>query len=31
LKVGFMKEPVSYEKLFDRRFVDRVVKELGRK
>jgi NitT/TauT family transport system substrate-binding protein len=31
LKVGFMKEPVPYDKLFDRRFVDRVVKELGRK
>ena len=31
LKVGFMKEPVSYDRLFDRRFVDRVVKELGRK
>jgi ABC-type nitrate/sulfonate/bicarbonate transport system substrate-binding protein len=31
LKVGFMKESVSYDRLFDRRFVDRVVKELGRK
>jgi NitT/TauT family transport system substrate-binding protein len=31
LKVGFMKEPVTYEKLFDHRFVDRVIKELGRK
>ena len=31
LKVGFMKEPIAYDKLFDRRFVDRVVKELGRK
>jgi len=31
LKVGFMKEPVSYDKLFDRRFVERVLKELGRK
>ncbi|MGE5306507.1 MAG: ABC transporter substrate-binding protein [Alphaproteobacteria bacterium] len=31
LKVGFMKEPVSYDKLFDHRFLDRVLKELGRK
>jgi ABC-type nitrate/sulfonate/bicarbonate transport system substrate-binding protein len=31
LKVGFMKEPVAYDKLFDRRFVDRVLKELGRR
>ena len=31
LKVGFMKEPVAYDKLFDRRFVDRALKELGRK
>jgi NitT/TauT family transport system substrate-binding protein len=31
LKVGFMKESVSYDRLFDRQFVDRVVKELGRK
>jgi sulfonate transport system substrate-binding protein len=31
LKVGFMKEPISYEKLFDRRFVDRALKEMGRK
>lgn len=31
LKVGFMKEPVSYDRMFDRRFVDRVLKELGRK
>jgi NitT/TauT family transport system substrate-binding protein len=30
LKVGFMKEPVAYEKLFDRRFVDRALKELGK-
>ncbi len=29
-KVGYMSEPVSYEKFFDRRFVDRVLKELGR-
>jgi NitT/TauT family transport system substrate-binding protein len=31
LKVGFMKQPIAYNKLFDRRFVDRVLKELGRK
>jgi len=31
LKVGFMKEPISYEKLFDHRFVDRALKEMGRK
>lgn len=31
LKVGFMKEPIAYDKLFDRRFVDRTIKELGRK
>ena len=31
LKVGFMKDPISYDKLFDRRFVDRTLKELGRK
>jgi len=31
LKVGFMKESIAYDKLFDRRFVDRVLKELGRK
>ncbi len=30
LKVGYMKNPVPYDKFFDRRFVDRVVKELGR-
>jgi NitT/TauT family transport system substrate-binding protein len=30
LKVGYMKEPVPYDKFFDRRFVDRVLKELGR-
>ena len=29
-KVGYMSEPVPYEKFFDRRFVDRVLKELGR-
>jgi NitT/TauT family transport system substrate-binding protein len=31
LKVGFMKEPIAYDKLFNRRFVERAVKELGRK
>lgn len=31
LKVGYMKEPISYDKFFDRRFVDRALKELGRK
>jgi NitT/TauT family transport system substrate-binding protein len=30
MKVGYMKEPVPYDKFFDRRFVDRVLKELGR-
>ncbi len=30
LKVGYMSEPVPYERFFDRRFVDRVLKELGR-
>ena len=30
LKVGYMKDPVPYEKFFDRRFVDRALKELGR-
>ncbi|MBI2538426.1 MAG: ABC transporter substrate-binding protein [Deltaproteobacteria bacterium] len=31
LKVGYMEKPVPYGKFFDRRFVDRAVKELGRK
>ncbi len=31
LKVGYMEAPVPYDKFFDRRFVDRVLKELGRK
>jgi len=31
LKVGFVKEPVAYDRLFDRRFVNRALKELGRK
>ncbi len=30
-KVGYLKDPVPYDKFFDRRFVDRVLKELGRK
>ena len=30
-KVGYLKTPVPYDKFFDRRFVDRVLKELGRK
>ena len=30
LKVGYMKEPVAYDKFFDRRFVDRALNELGR-
>jgi NitT/TauT family transport system substrate-binding protein len=31
VKVGFMTEPLPYEKFFERRFVDRALKELGRK
>lgn len=31
LKIGNMTDPVPYDKFFDRRFVDRAVKELGRK
>ena len=31
VKVGFMTEPLPYEKFFDRRFIDRALKELGRK
>lgn len=31
LKVGYMEKPVPYGKFFDRRFVNRVIKELGRK
>ena len=31
LKVGYMEKPVPFGKFFDRRFVDRAVKELGRK
>jgi NitT/TauT family transport system substrate-binding protein len=30
LKVGYLKDPVPLEKLFDRRFVDRALRELGR-
>lgn len=30
-KVGFMTEPPPYDKFFDRRFVDRALKELGRR
>jgi len=30
LKVGYLKDPVPFEKFFDRRFVDRALKELGR-
>ncbi len=29
-KVGYLKNAVPYDKFFDRRFVDRVLKELGR-
>src|SRR5262249_36222454 len=29
-KVGFMTDPVPYDKFFDRRFVNRVLQELGR-
>ena len=29
-KVGYLKDPVPFEKFFDRRFVDRALKELGR-
>ncbi len=31
IKVGYMKEPVPYDQFFDHRFVDRALKELGRK
>lgn len=30
LKVGYMKQAVPFDNFFDRRFVDRAVKELGR-
>jgi NitT/TauT family transport system substrate-binding protein len=31
VKVGNMTEPLPYDKFFDRRFIDRALKELGRK
>jgi ABC-type nitrate/sulfonate/bicarbonate transport system substrate-binding protein len=31
LRVGYLTEPVPYEKFFARRFVDRVLAELGRR
>ena len=30
LKVGYMKDPVPLDRFFDRRFVDRALKDLGR-
>ena len=30
-KVGYLENPVPYNQFFDRRFVDRAIKELGRK
>ena len=30
LRVGYLKEPVPFETLFDRRFLDQVLRELGR-
>ena len=30
-KVGYMETPLPYDQFFDRRFVDRALKELGRK
>jgi ABC-type nitrate/sulfonate/bicarbonate transport system substrate-binding protein len=30
MRVGYMKQPVPYGQFFDRRFVDRALKELGR-
>jgi hypothetical protein len=29
-RVGFMTDPVPYDKFFERRFVNRVLQELGR-
>ncbi|MBI2371609.1 MAG: ABC transporter substrate-binding protein [Deltaproteobacteria bacterium] len=29
-RVGYLQTPLSYEEFFDRRFVDRVLKEIGR-
>jgi ABC-type nitrate/sulfonate/bicarbonate transport system substrate-binding protein len=30
-KVGYLETPVPFKDFFDRRFVDRAIKELGRK
>jgi ABC-type nitrate/sulfonate/bicarbonate transport system substrate-binding protein len=30
-KVGYLETPMAYKEFFDRRFVDRALKELGRK
>ena len=30
-KVGYLETPMPYNQFFDRRFVDRAIKELGRK
>jgi hypothetical protein len=30
IKVGYMQSPILYDRFFDRRFVDRALKELGR-
>jgi ABC-type nitrate/sulfonate/bicarbonate transport system substrate-binding protein len=30
LRVGYLKEPVGLEALFDRRFLDQALKDLGR-
>ena len=30
LQVGYLKEPVPFDQFFDRRFLDRVLSELGR-
>ncbi len=30
LRVGYLKDPVPFDTLFDRRFLDRALKELGR-
>jgi NitT/TauT family transport system substrate-binding protein len=30
-KIGYLEKPVPYDQFFDRRFVDRALKELGRK
>jgi ABC-type nitrate/sulfonate/bicarbonate transport system substrate-binding protein len=31
VKVGNMTDPLPYDKFFDRRFIERALKELGRK